>query len=434
GKNGHYHLYGEAKNFFKRLVGKRAIYNALCKLELYEVRDKDIDFIGSTNPKKIKISAIKSLSKFNFFEEEKSWFTFENVAKWIITFASLLVAFFIFDTFFGTNILGTLAYPFRNWGRGIKVPTSTILYGPPGNGKTLVVRATAGECQKPFLFRSGSEFEESVVGLGARRVRELFRRARELAKVYGFCFVFIDEIDTIGRKRYSAHPDHAEQTLNQLLTELDGFRPRDNVIVLAATNSLHVLGSALLRPSRFDRKIYVPSPNLKSRCEIIKLCTRRLLLKPDVDLEDIAAPTKGLSGAQITSMFNEASILSIRSGQKYIDYEMIFEAYDRVLMGPSWTSQTLTPEKKKIVAYHEAGHAVIGLSLPETTVKKITIVPVCMRVATLGSICGRASEELIFGLEYITIGAYSDFKQATGIVRDLILRYGMSDLGIVPTQ
>ncbi|CAG8792966.1 10561_t:CDS:2, partial [Racocetra persica] len=217
----------EAKNFFKRLVGKPTIYNVLCKLEPYEVRDKDIDFVGFTNSKKFKIATVESH-----------------------------IAFFIFDTFFGTNILGTIAYPFRNWGRragevdvpkiGYKdvggydeVPTSTILYGPPGNGKTLVVRATAGECQKPFLFRSGSEFEESVVGLGARRMRELFRRARELAKVYGFCFVFIDEIDSIGRKRYSTHPGHAEQTLNQLLTELDGFHPRDNVIVLAATNSLH---------------------------------------------------------------------------------------------------------------------------------------------------------------------------------------------------
>ncbi|CAG8831896.1 28454_t:CDS:1, partial [Racocetra persica] len=204
--------------------------------------------------------------------------------------------------------------------------------------------------------------------------------------------------------------------------------------------------------------IYVPSPNLKSRREIIKLCVRKLPLKPEVDLEEIAALTKGLSGAQITSMFNEAYILSVRSGQKYIDYEMIFEAYDRVLMGPSWTSQTLTLAKKKIVAYHEAGHAVIGLSLPETTVKKITIIPRLsaggytwidlygekgddylinksqMLAQVMSFLGGRASEELIFGLEYITIGAYSDFKQATSIIRDLILRYGMSDLGIVPTQ
>ncbi|CAG8788525.1 7610_t:CDS:1, partial [Cetraspora pellucida] len=226
---------------------------------------------------------------------------------------------------------------------------------------------------------------------------------------------------------------------------MDGFRPRNNVIVLAATNSLHVLDSALLRPGRFDRKIYVPSPNLKSRREIIKLCARKLLLKPNVDLEEIASLTKGLSGAQITSMFNEASILSIRSGQKYIDYEMIFEAFDRVLMGPSWTSQTLTPDKKKIVAYHEAGHAVIGLSLPETIVKKITIIPRLsaggytwvdlygekgddylinksqMLAQVMSFLGGRASEELIFGLEYITIGAYSDFKQAASIIRDLIL-------------
>jgi len=329
------------------------------------------------------------------------------------------------------------------------------LVGPPGNGKTLLAKALAGECRMPFLFRSGSEFEEAVVGMGARRVRELFRQARSYSQG---CIVFIDEIDSIGRKRYSANPGHAEQTLNQLLNELDGFHPRDNIIILAATNSLKVLDNALLRPGRFDRQIYIPPPNLKGRREIIKLHARKLSLKSDIDLEEIAAMTKGLSGAQIANMFNEASILSIRYGKKFIDYEMIFEAYDRVLMGPSLTSQTLNPAKRRIVAYHEAGHAVIGMSLPETIVKKITIIPRWsaggytwvdlygekdddyllnksqMLAHVMSSLGGRASEELIFGLEYITMGAYSDFKKASEIVRDLILHYGMSDLGIVPTQ
>src|SRR4051812_2524964 len=312
---------------------------------------------------------------------------------------------------FGTNIIGVISYPFRRkgrkqvtvpgigfkdvgglqeakeelgevisyfrnpqpfWQRGAKVPKGILLVGPPGNGKTLLAKALAGECRMPFIFRSGSEFEEMMVGMGARRMRELFWQARSHPQG---CIIFIDEIDSIGRKRYSANTGHAEQTLNQLLSELDGFHPRDNIIILAATNSLNVLDSALLRPGRFDRKIYISAPNLKGRQEIIRICVRKMPLKSDVDLEEIAAMTKGLSGAQITNIFNEASILSIRRGEKFIDYEMIFEAHDRVLMGPSLTSQTLTLAKKRIVAYHEAGHAVVGMSLPETVVKKITIIP-----------------------------------------------------------
>src|SRR4051812_39002076 len=313
---------------------------------------------------------------------------------------------------FGTNIIGVISYPFRRkgrkqvtvpgigfkdvgglqeakeelgevisyfrnpqpfWQRGAKVPKGILLVGPPGNGKTLLAKALAGECRLPFLFRSGSEFEEAVVGMGARRMRELFRQARSYPQG---CIVFIDEIDAVGRKRYSSTSvSHAEQTLNQLLNELDGFHPRDNIIILGATNSLRVLDSALLRPGRFDRQILIPLPNLKGRREIIRICVRKLSLKSDVDLEEIASMTKGLSGAQIANMFNEASILSIRHNKKFIDYEMIFEAYDRTLMGPSLTSQTLTPAKKRIVAYHEAGHAVIGMILPETIVKKITIIP-----------------------------------------------------------
>ncbi|CAG8611053.1 4113_t:CDS:2, partial [Ambispora gerdemannii] len=418
--NKQYRLYGEGKSFFKRLIGKPTIYQIYSTLDPHEIRGKDIEFDGFVNKKNVKIFATKDFTKHDFFGEES----------------------------FSAGGAGVPRTRFKDVG-------GVLLVGPPGNGKTLLAKALAGECRMPFLFRSGSEFEEAVVGMGARRVRELFRQARSYPQG---CIVFIDEIDSIGRKRYSANPGHSEQTLNQLLNELDGFHPRDNIIILAATNSLKVLDSALLRPGRFDRQIYIPPPNLKGRREIIKLHARKLSLKSDIDLEEIAAMTKGLSGAQIANMFNEASILSIRYGKKFIDYEMIFEAYDRVLMGPSLTSQTLNPAKRRIVAYHEAGHAVIGMSLPETIVKKITIIPRWsaggytwvdlhgekdddyllnksqMLAHVMSSLGGRASEELIFGLEYITMGAYSDFKKASEIVRDLILHYGMSDLGIVPTQ
>ena len=313
---------------------------------------------------------------------------------------------------FSTNLTGILAYPFKNWKKstqesnisqitfkdigglheakeelaeivtyfrdpqafwrqGATIPKGFLLVGPPGNGKTLLARAVAGECKLPFVFRSGSDFEEMVVGLGSRRVRELFQQARSYQQG---CIIFIDEIDSIGRKRYSGN-NHTELTLNQLLNELDGFRPRENIIILAATNSLNVLDGALLRPGRFDRQIYISLPNQKGRREIIILQARKLILSKDFDLEEIIVLTKGLSGAQIVNMLNEASILSIRQGKREINQEMIFEAYDRTLMGPSLSSQVLTPSKKKLVAYHEAGHAIIGASLPETKVRKITIVP-----------------------------------------------------------
>jgi cell division protease FtsH len=495
GNNKQYRLYGEGKNFFKRLFNKRTIYHVTTELNPHEIREKELVFNGFTNKNKVKIHTTQSLTKQSLFEEEKS-FSILDILKFIFYLVLFIVSLASVDMIFHTNFVGFLTYPFRFWKKGAgevgipkvgfkdvgglqeakeelgevvsyfhnpqsfwkqgaKVPKGILLVGPPGNGKTLLAKAVAGECNLPFLFRSGSEFEEAVVGLGARRMRELFRQARSYPQG---CIVFIDEIDAIGRKRYSVNAGHAEQTLNQLLNELDGFHPRDNIIILAATNSLNVLDSALLRPGRFDRQIYIPLPNLKGRREIIQLHARKIPLKSDVDLEEIAAMTKGLSGAQITNIFNEASILSIRYGKKFVDYEMIFEAHDRTLMGPSLTSQTLTAAKRKIIAYHEAGHAVIGLSLPETVVKKITIIPrwsaggytwIALRdeqgddylinksqmlAHVMSFLGGRASEELVFGLEYITIGAYSDFKQAIEIIRNLILRYGMSDLGIIPTQ
>ncbi|MDR1670866.1 MAG: AAA family ATPase [Spiroplasmataceae bacterium] len=493
-KKKQYRLLGKGKNFFKRLVGKPTHYDVITNLEEYEIRDKEIIFEKFSEKKNLTIPKTKHKIKYDAFDE-REWGV-KDVIQIFFWIVSTIVSLYFIDMIFGTNFVGIISYPFRGWKkqgskvavpkvefkdvgglqeakeelgeivsyfrnpqafwqRGAKVPKGVLLVGPPGNGKTLLARALAGECRLPFLFRSGSEFEEVVVGMGARRMRDLFEQARNYPQG---CIIFIDEIDAIGRKRYSPNAGHAEQTLNQLLNELDGFHPRENIIILAATNSLKVLDSALLRPGRFDRQIYIPLPNLKGRREIIKLYAQKLPFKYDVDLEEIISMTKGLSGAQIANMFNEASILSIRYGKKFIDHEMIFEAYDRVLMGPSLTSYTLTPEKRKLVAFHEAGHAVVGMSLPETIVKKITIVPRWtsggytwvdlygkqddddlwsksqMLARVMCALGGRASEELIFGSENITAGAYSDFKNASEIVRNLILHYGMSDLGIIPTQ
>jgi cell division protease FtsH len=289
--------------------------------------------------------------------------------------------------------------------------------------------------------------------VGARRVRELFNEARNYPEG---CIIFIDEIDSIGRKRNSPNSNDAT-SINQLLSELDGFQPRENIVILAATNTPEILDNALLRPGRFDRQIYISLPNRRARQEIIRLATTKTVFHPEVNLAETISLTEGLSGAQIVNLFNEANILSLRQGQNMVDQTMIFEAYDRILLGPASTSHTISLVNQKITAYHEAGHALIGLSLPETTVKKITIVPrstaggytwttlrseedddqkinksqILARIAVL--LGGRASEELIFGPQNITIGAYDDLKKVSTIVQDLIFRYGMSELGIIPT-
>jgi len=495
GKDNYQYLLRSKGNFFLNLIKKPTVYSTTTELKAYQIRGKLIEFEKIPEIVDINIPNTEQdiERSFNAFAE-RSW-DIERFLSIITYIISIVFSLWVSDMFFSTNFTGILFYPFKNWKkgaqessiphlkfkdigglneakeelaeivtyfhnpqifwqRGATVPKGILLVGPPGNGKTLLAKAVAGECKLPFIFRSGSDFEEMVVGLGSRRIRELFQQARSYQQG---CIIFIDEIDSIGRKRYSAN-NHTELTLNQLLNELDGFRSRENIVILAATNTLNVLDSALLRPGRFDRQIYIPLPNQKGRREIIILQTRKLTLSKDFDLEETVALTKGLSGAQIVNMFNEASILSIRQGKRTINQEMIFEAYDRVLMGPSLISQDLAPSKKKIVAYHEAGHVVIGASLPETKVRKVTIIPRLMAggytwvdlrdnqgddnlisksqmlAHVMSFLGGRAGEELIFGTENVTVGAYDDFKKASEIVRDLIFRYGMSDLGIIPTQ
>ncbi|KLL02335.1 MAG: cell division protein FtsH [Mycoplasmataceae bacterium RC_NB112A] len=491
-------LEGKENNWFRKIVNNKPpifIAAPLLKGDGEELIDKEIEFVKFPKIKDKKILKTRFTLRYNPFQETSGW-TFDRILSILVSIILLIGGIIFIDSYFGTNIIGWIFFPFtsfkkgeretnisqivfkevgglteakeelgeivdyfRNpklfWQQGAKVPKGVLLVGPPGNGKTLLAKALAGECGLPFLFRAGSEFEEMVVGLGARRVRQLFDKARDYPQG---CIIFIDEIDSIGRKRYSANTSHSEQTLNQLLSEMDGFRPRTNIIVLAATNSLKVLDAALLRPGRFDRQIYIPPPNLKGRQEIISLCAQRAVLSPQVDLAEISTLTRGFSGAQITNLFNEASILSIRYRRASIDQEIILEAYDRILMGPSLTSETVTPRRKRITAYHEAGHAVIGMTLPETTVRKITIIPRLgvggytwvtlqgeegddnspskkqMLAQVMSFLGGRGSEELILGSENVTVGAWSDFKSASEIVRDLILHFGMSDLGIIPTR
>ena len=348
------------------------------------------------------------------------------------------------------EIVDYLKNPRKYSKSGARIPKGIILKGNPGTGKTLLAKAVAGEASVPFYYISGSDFLEMFVGVGASRVRDMFKKARMTAP----CIVFIDEIDAIGRQRgtgLGGGHDEREQTLNQLLVEMDGFEGNSGVIVLAATNRVDVLDPALLRPGRFDRQIEVGLPDLKGRIAILQVHSRNKQLASDVSLESIAKRTPGFSGAQLENVLNEAAILSVRNNHTMISSGDIDEAIDRVMSGPAKKTKIRSEHSKRLTAYHEAGHAVIGLKVANAeVVQKITIIP---RGDALGYVlmtpkdetmnqtkselmakivsylAGRASEEIFF--DDVTTGAYDDIKRATMIARSMVTELGMSNLGPV---
>ena len=334
---------------------------------------------------------------------------------------------------------------------GARIPKGVLLVGPPGTGKTLLAKAVAGEAKVPFFYISGSDFVELFVGVGASRVRDMFKQAKQTAP----CLIFIDEIDAVGRERgtgLGGGHDEREQTLNQLLSEMDGFGENEGIIIIAATNRPDVLDPALLRPGRFDRQVTVNRPDVREREEILKVHAKNKVLAPSVKLKNIAERTPGYSGADLENLLNEAALLAVRRNKDSITMDEIDEASDRVLMGPAKTSRKVTEYEKKIVSYHEAGHAVSGIVLPNgEEVHKVTIIPRGMaggytqmlpreertlvytkddleaQITTLLS--GRVSEEMF--MKEISTGASDDFKKATKIARSMVTEYGMSSLGPV---
>ena len=332
---------------------------------------------------------------------------------------------------------------------GARIPKGVLLVGPPGTGKTLLAKAVAGEAKVPFFYISGSDFVELFVGVGASRVRDMFKQAKQTAP----CLIFIDEIDAVGRERgtgLGGGHDEREQTLNQLLSEMDGFTENEGIIIIAATNRPDVLDPALLRPGRFDRQVTVGKPDVREREEILNVHAKNKILSGSVNLKHIAERTPGYSGADLENLLNEAALLAVRRNKEAITMEEIDEASDRVLMGPAKTSRKVTEYEKKIVAYHEAGHAVSGIVLPNgEEVHKITIIPRGMaggytqmlpkeertlvytkkelEEQIITSLSGRASEQ--YYLKEISTGASDDLKRATKIARSMVTEYGMSSLG-----
>ncbi|HET9721963.1 MAG TPA: ATP-dependent zinc metalloprotease FtsH [Candidatus Saccharimonadales bacterium] len=344
------------------------------------------------------------------------------------------------------EVVEFLKYPKKFEGVGAKIPKGVLLVGPPGTGKTMLARAVAGEANAPFFSISGSEFVEMFVGVGASRVRDLFNKAKKNAP----CIIFIDEIDAVGRRRGSGMGgghDEREQTLNQILVEMDGFEQGQNVIVLAATNRSDVLDPALLRPGRFDRRVSIDLPDRKAREAILRVHFNEKPVSKDVDLDSLAAKTAGSSGADLANIANEAAILAARHNRKVIENEDVVSAFEKVAIGPERKSKVMSEKEKELTAYHEAGHAVVGHVLPDSDmVHKVTIIP---RGATGGvtwfippedksyhsiieykdvlarMLGGRVAEELIYGSDRVTTGAGNDLQKAAELARDMVVNQGM---------
>ena len=336
---------------------------------------------------------------------------------------------------------------------GGKIPKGALLIGPPGTGKTLLARAIAGEANVPFFTISGSDFVEMFVGVGASRVRDMFEQAKKSAP----CIIFIDEIDAVGRHRgagLGGGNDEREQTLNQLLVEMDGFETNEGIILVAATNRPDVLDPALLRPGRFDRQVVVPNPDITGREKILKVHTRNVPVAPDVNLKVLARGTPGFSGADLANLINEGALLAARRGKRVVTHRDFEDAKDKVMMGAERRSMVMSEEEKRLTAYHEGGHALVALTVTATDpVHKATIIPrgralgmvmqlperdklsmsfeqMISRLAVLMG--GRVAEEVVFGKEKVTSGASSDIEQATRLARLMVTRWGYSDeLGVV---
>jgi cell division protease FtsH len=331
---------------------------------------------------------------------------------------------------------------------GGKIPKGALLVGPPGTGKTLLARAIAGEAGVPFFTISGSDFVEMFVGVGASRVRDMFDQAKKSAP----CIVFIDEIDAVGRHRGAGlgnGNDEREQTLNQLLVEMDGFEANEGIIIIAATNRPDVLDPALLRPGRFDRQVVVPRPDIDGREQILSVHMKKVPLAPDVDARVIARGTPGFSGADLANLVNEAALLAARKGKRLVAMQEFEDAKDKVLMGTERKSMVMTEDEKRMTAYHEAGHAIVALHEPASDpIHKATIIPrgralgLVMRLPERDSYSyhrdkmyanlavamgGRVAEEMIFGYDKVSSGASSDIQYATQLARDMVTRWGMSD-------
>lgn len=423
------------KPWYNELLNNWIVQNLFFILLILGIGVYFVRRVGETNNKTISFG--NSKAKMYDDLEQKDKITFEDVAGNDEAKQEL------------NEVVDFLKRPEEYIKMGAKIPRGVLLVGSPGNGKTLMAKAIAGEASVPFLYVSGSEFVEMFVGVGAGRVRDLFRRAKKKSP----CVIFIDEIDAVGRQRgtgLGGGNDEREQTLNQILVEMDGFEPNTYVIVIGATNRPDVLDPALLRPGRFDRQVTVTAPDKKERAQILKVHAKNKKMAVDVDMNVIARRTAGFSAADLMNVLNEAAILTVREKKKEIDNDILREAIEKVMLGPSLKSKVITEEQKKLTAYHEAGHALVQTVLPKANkVQKVTIIPRGRAagytfadngendpitrtksefIADITSLFGGyVVEETVFG--EVSTGASNDLAKATETARNMVTKYGMSTLG-----